>query len=185
MEMTPVQPTDDRQWFVMRDLSRSNAKLPAYKRLEREGITCFTPMIDKLLIHRGKHEKQRVPFLHDLLFVFENRRTLDPWVELIPTLQYRYLRGSYQTPMTVRTTDMERFIRAVESTQSPIYYRPDEITPAMYRHRIRIIGGQLDGCEGHLVTTRGSKVKRLLLELSSVLRASVEVQPEYIQFLEE
>lgn len=35
------------QWFVMRDLTRSNAKLPAYLLLAGEGIECFTPMVPK------------------------------------------------------------------------------------------------------------------------------------------
>ena len=30
------------QWFVMRDLTRSNAKLPAYLLLAGEGIECFS-----------------------------------------------------------------------------------------------------------------------------------------------
>ena len=41
----------------------------------------------------------------------------------------------------------------------------------------------LDGYEGHLLTVRGSKVKRLLVELPHLLMASVEVEPEYIQLL--
>ena len=31
-------------WYVMRDLKRSNAKLPAYKQLSDEHIEVFTPM---------------------------------------------------------------------------------------------------------------------------------------------
>ena len=55
----------------------------------------------------------------------------------------------------------------------------------MYRNRIRIIGGTLDGYEGFLLTMRGSKVKRLLVELPSLLAASVEVEPEYIELLQD
>lgn len=34
--------TDD--WFVLRDLTRPNAKRPAYRLLEEKGIEIFTPM---------------------------------------------------------------------------------------------------------------------------------------------
>lgn len=85
--------------------------------------------------------------------------------------------------MVVRTQDMERFIHAVESTESPQYYQPNEVTADMLHRKIRIIGGLLDGYEGHLLTVRGSKVKRLLVELPHLLMASVEVEPEYIQLL--
>lgn len=87
--------------------------------------------------------------------------------------------------MTVPLADMERFISAVESVPAPHYYRPEEITPDMLHHRIRIVGGTLSGYEGYLQSTRGSKVKRLLVEIPSLLTAAVEVAPEYIQLLNE
>ena len=98
-------------------------------------------------------------------------------------LQYRYVRGGYMEPMTVRKTDMENFIRAVQSTISARYYRPEEITPAMRNRKIRIIGGPLNGLAGTLVTIRGTRVKRLLVEIPTLLAAAVEVEPEYIQMV--
>ena len=151
---------DGKQWFVMRDLTRNNAKLPAYRMLDNLKIECFTPMVSKIVTCHGIRERREVPYMHDLLFAHDTREVLDPIVERIPTFQYRYLRHTYRVPMTVRHEDMERFLRAVQSVESPRYYRPEEITPAMYRNRIRIIGGTLDGYEGFLLTMRGSKVKR-------------------------
>ncbi len=174
--------TDEgKLWFVMRDLTRSNAKLPAYKLLEQEGIRCFTPMVQKVFIRGGKSERRCVPYIHDLVFAYERREVLDPVVAAVPTLQYRYVRNAYCQPMTVRDDDMERFIRAVRSSDAPRYYRPDEITPDMLRRRVRIIGGRLDGYEGFLLTVRGSKVKRLLVELPTLLTAAVEVEAEFVE----
>ncbi len=194
-ELTPhsPEPTDNiaesadgisrRQWFVMRDLTRYNAKRPAYLMLQEEGIRHFTPMVWKLLTLKGRRERKKVPYMQDLIFAHDTRGVLDRIVECVPTFQYRYLRKTNRIPMTVKDADMERFIRAVESVESPHYYRPDEITPEMRNRRIRIIGGQLDGYEGYLITTRGSKTKRLLVELPTLLAASVEVEPEYIQLI--
>lgn len=42
------------QWFVMRDLKRANAKLPAYKQLEEAGFRVFTPMTTKIMEKGGK-----------------------------------------------------------------------------------------------------------------------------------
>lgn len=172
-----------KQWFVMRDLTRSNAKCPAYRMLQGLNIACFTPMVSKIFLRQGKRERREVPYMHDLLFVYDTREAIDPLVESIPTFQYRYLRHTNRLPMTVRDEEMECFIRAVESSESPRYYRLDEITPDMLRQRIRIVGGQLDGYEGFLLTVRGSKTKRLLVQLPSLLAASVEIQPEYIQLV--
>ena len=176
---------DAQQWFAMRDLKRSNAKLPAYKMLEALGVECFTPMVHRLVTVHGRREDRKVAFMPDLLFVKDTRERLDPIVEATPTLQYRFRLGAWRTPIVIRTPDMERFIRAVTSAEYPRYYRPEEVTPAMRNRHIRIIGGQLDGYIGTLVTTRGSKVKRLLVELPTLLSASVEVQPEYIQLINE
>ena len=118
-----------------------------------------------------------------LLFVRATRAQLDPIVSGTATLQYRYKLGAQHTPIVVRSTDMERFINAVRSASGTQYFRPDEITPAMTRRPIRIIGGRLDGYTGTLVTTRGSKAKRLLVELPGFLAAAVEVEAEYIQLL--
>ena len=46
--------TELRQWFVMRDLKRGNAKQPAYKLLGELKIRFFTPMVWKLRIRQGK-----------------------------------------------------------------------------------------------------------------------------------
>lgn len=172
------------EWFVMRDLKRSNAKLPAYKDLQAKEIKVFTPMRWCLRTLQGKKVREEVPFIQDLLFVHSTRQQLDPLVEGTPTLQYRYLRGAaYCTPMTVPTTEMERFILAVSTSESPRYYLPEEITPAMHGRRIRIVGGPLNGHEGSLLTTRGSRTKRLLVELPQLLAVSIEVNPEYIQII--
>ena len=171
------------QWFVMRDLTRVNAKLPAYLMLRGENIEYFTPMVSKLFTGHGKKERREVPFIHDLLFVHATREILDPIVERTSTFQYRYLRNTYRLPMTVHDKEMARFIQAVRSVETPRYYKPEEVTPDMYHRKIRIMGGQLEGHEGYLLSTRGSKVKRLLVELPGLLAASVEVDPGYIQLL--
>lgn len=181
--VTAVSGDDACQWFVMRDLTRPNAKLPAYKLLDGLNIRTFTPMVWKLMLNHGKRERRQLPFIHDLLFVYASRAELDSVVETTPMLQYRYLRGGYKVPMTVRAADMQRFIHAVGFSSSPQYYRPDEVTPSMRNRRIRIIGGNLDGYEGSLITTRGSKVKRLLVEIPMLLAATVEVETEFIQLL--
>lgn len=179
----PQAPKKEKQWFAMRDLSRSNAKLPAREMLRAKQIRYFTPMVWQMITSEGKRKPQQVPYIQDLIFAYETREVLDPLVERIRTFQYRYLRHTWREPMTVRDQEMEHFILAVESTQSPCYYTPEEITPDMRERRIRIIGGVLNGYTGTLVTTRGSKRKRLLVEIPTLLAAAVEVEPEYIQIL--
>jgi len=172
----------DMHWFVMRDLKRPNAKMPAYKMLSGAHFEIFTPMRPCLATKQGKRSCEDVPFIQDLLFVHSTPEKLDPIVEKTPTLQYRYLRGGkYREPMTVADSDMDKFIHAVRSSETLRYYRPDELTPAMLGRKIRIIGGSLHRYEGCLLKSR--KGKYLLVDLPGYLSAAVKVNPEFIQFI--
>jgi len=171
-----------KKWFVMRDLKRPNAKLPAYKLLEGKHIETFTPMKKVPVMRLGKKTYQEVPFIQDLLFVHSTAEELAPTLKKNPTLQYRYVRGKkYQDPMVVSDMEMEKFIQAVRTSESLRYYRPDELTAAMYGSKVRIIGGPLDNYEGCLL--KGVRGKVLLVELQGFLSVGVEVSPEYIQFI--
>ncbi len=171
------------KWYAMRDLKRHNAKEPAYKLFEGKGIEVFTPMKWLLITKKGKRTRVEVPFIPDLLFVRDSKLNLDSIVKRTETLQFRYVKGGYCVPMVVPDADMERFIHAVKSSESPKFFFPEEVTPQMYGHKIRIVGGPLDTYEGSLLTTRGSKVKRLLVELKGFLTVGVEVNPDLIELL--
>jgi len=172
------------KWYVMRDLKRVNAKEPAYKLLTAEGFDVFTPMRWLISVIRGKRQRRQVPFMQDLLFVHTKMENIEPIVNKTPTLQFRFIKGhAYREPLTVNEYDMDRFIRAAKSTEEPCYYSPDEVDSSMYGKRVRIIGGALDSYEGFLLKARGSKKKKLIIELPSLLTMTVEVDPEYIQFI--
>ena len=149
----------------------------------QEAIKVFVPLMEQITLQKGKKVREKVPVIQDLLFVYDSRRHLDSIVEKTRTLQYRWLRNTFREPMTVPDLEMDRFIQAVSSTDSPKYYLPEEITSQMCGRKIRIIGGPLNGYEGCLLKIRGSKIKRLLVELKGYLAVGVEVLPEYIQFV--
>lgn len=172
---------EEIRWFVMRDLKRANAKLPAYRQLSEMGFEVFTPMRWIVKTKQGRNEKVHVPAIQDLLFVHTSRALLDPAVESLATLQYRFVRGGgANNPMTVRASDMERFITAVNTDADPRYYMPDELTPSMYGKEIRIVGGPLDGYSGRLLSVKGMRKRRLIVELPGMLKAAVEVSPDLI-----
>lgn len=171
------------QWFVMRDLTRSNTLSPAYKRLGEMGVEFFTPMRTTVVSRRGVKTRQEVPFIHDLVFVHSSSSAIDDFLYTIPTLQYRFVHGGYRQPMVVSDSEMSRFIKAVQSVETPQYYRTDEITPDMIGREVRIVGGMLDGYEGRLLKCRGSRRRRLLVDIPNLLVAAVEVNPDYIVFL--
>jgi len=171
-------------WFVMRDLTRANARFPAWEELTKAGFRVFTPLVWKVRTNGARKERYKAPAIHDLLFVESNRELLDPEVTRRPTLQYRFVRGgSYMEVMTVSDKDMERFIRATSSTDDPKFFLPSELTPSMIGKEVRIVGGPLDGFTGHLLSVRGTRTRRLIVELPGMLTSAVEVSPDYVQFV--
>ena len=90
--MSPQTEPQD-QWYVMRDLKRPNARIRAYQQLSESGLVVFTPMVTRVADRYGKRVRETVPFISDLLFVYATRAILDPVVDRIDTLQYRYVKG--------------------------------------------------------------------------------------------
>ena len=179
--------TEDR-WYVLRDLARPNAKNPAYKQLQAmpELKDCvFIPMKQRIFREFGKRVVRFIPFMPDLVFVHKSKEELDPIVRNMELLQYRYVRGGKQfEAMSVQAKDFEKFRDAVKLTDNVEYYSYEEVSPRIYGKQIRIIGGHLNGFEGRLMSKRGSKSKRLLIDLKECnLAAAIQVESDFIQLL--
>lgn len=174
----------EKKWFVMRDLKRRNSNSLAIHDLGNAGLEVFTPMTQMIMTIGGQRQRRDVPVIQDLLFVHEAKDAIDPYVEMYPTLQYRYLFGKTKDePMTVRNDEMEKFIFAVGNTDAPKFYRPGELTESMYGRKVRIMGGMLDQYEGRLLSVKGMRKRRLIVELPGLITAAVEVEPDYIQII--
>ena len=145
----------------------------------------FVPLKQQVFVEFGKRVVRLVPFMADLLFVHKSREELDPIIRKMNLLQYRYVRGGKQyEAMAVRHKGFERFKQAVERTDNVEYFSYEEVSPRIYGKQIRIIGGRLNGFEGRLMSKRGSKHKRLLIDLKECnLSAAFQVESEYIQLL--
>ena len=176
--------TPEKQWFAMRDLSRRNSNRMAHHELRDAGLEVFTPMMEMLLTIRGKKQRRNVPVIQDLLFVYETKENLDPYVAKYPLLQYLYVLGRRANePTVIRENEMRQSIMAVSNTENPKYFMPGELTQTMYGKKVRIIGGVLDSYEGKLLSIKGMRTKRLIVEVSNLISAAVEVAPQYIQFV--
>ena len=183
-----AEKTSEDRWYVLRDLARPNAKNPAYKQLQAmpEMKDCvFVPLKQKVFMEFGKRVVHFVPFMPDLVFVHKSREELDPIVRKMELLQYRYVRGGKQfEAMSVRAEDFKKFKDAVEQTDNVEYYSYEEVSPRIYGKQIRIVGGRLNGFEGRLMSKKGSKFKRLLVDLRECnLAAAIQVESEFIQIV--
>lgn len=182
--MPPQAVEENVCWYAMRDLKRSNAIEPAWQMLYAKGFDVFTPLKDKYVVRGGKRTIVKVPVIPDLLFVRSGKRALDEIERLTPTLQYRFVRGGYyRQPTIVQDKDMQRFIKAVQSVDSPVFYLPEEITPEMIGRTVIIHGGPLDGYEVPLRKLRGSRTRRVFVELPGFVTTEVELKTfDYLEY---
>lgn len=185
--MTENSPKNDNdyKWYALRDLKRANAKRRAWEVLAEKGFEVFTPMQWKLISKKGGGKMRvRVPVIYDLLFVRSDRESIDLEIQKTDTLQHRFVKGCGGNPMVVPDAEMKQFIHAITHSESVRYYAPSEITSEMKGKYVHIIGGALNGYEGLLLSVRGSKVKRFVIELPNLITAGIEVKPEYIRVIE-
>lgn len=174
----------EKQWFVMRDLKRRTANVLAIHELADAGLEVFSPMKQMIMTIGGRKQRRDVPVIQDLLFVYETKDKLDLIVSKLPTLQYRYVLGRTKNePMTVRKEDMDRFIFAVKNTTTPIYYKSGELTRSMYGKTIRIMDGMFSGYEGRLLSVKGMRKRRIIIEIPNLVAAAIEINPDFIQFV--
>lgn len=172
-------------WFVLRDLRRHNARRLAYEDLEEEGFDVFVPLTWRSYFKNGLETKRQVPAVGGLLFVHSARVDLDPVINKMGTLQYRYVRGGgYCVPMTVRDSEMENFIAIARASVEPCYYKPGEVTPGMVGSTVRIVGGPLDGKVGKLMKVRGTSNRRLYVEVPGVVGLSVVLRSGSVGWVE-
>jgi len=75
---------------------------------------------------------------------------------------------------------MNRFINAVNATNEPKFYSPEELSQIKLGDTIRVIGGPMGGQQGKLKSVRGSKYKWLVIELPNLMAVSVKIT-DYIQ----
>jgi len=171
-----VNDRDTLLWYAMRDLTRPNALNPAYKMLDDKGFEVFTPKEKRVRNVRGKRILEEVPVIHDLLFVHSTRNELDPVEAATPTLRYRYVKGGkYKQATIVRDADMDRFQKAVGNLRVLRYYSASEIKSEMMGRVVKVHGGPLDGREVQLRKLRGTKKKRIFVEIPDFIVAEVEL----------
>lgn len=172
-----------KSWFVMRSLF--NTELQTKEKLDRAGIRNYIPMECRIKMIRGRKQKVWTPIVRNLMFVYADIQSLRPLMVEDSKFQFTYRRGGRQNePMIVPDEQMEAFMKALETTQRPVFFAPHELNLTKGT-RIRIIGGQLNGVEGYFMKVKGVRAKRLVVMLPETLAVAVEVEPDLIEILKD
>lgn len=178
---TKEQSVEGKAWYVLRDLRRANAKVRAYQKLAQEGFEVFTPLKWVWKTRACKRVMTERPIIPDLLIVHATVLELKPYVTFKNKLLFRFIRGGREKKMVIGDNEMSRFMRVASEASSIEYYLPEEFTPDKIGKPITIKGGQFDGEEGVLLNVSGGKKKRIVVRLSNLFVAVIELKEQVVR----
>ena len=173
---------NEQFWFVMG--SKNHMKeLQIRDEARAKGLEAFVPITYAFKTIRGQKQRRLIPAINGYIFVKATTKQLE---QLIANSHYTiFPKKSTFTDredfLTVPNHDMENFIAVIEKAGEHItYFKPDEISlnPG---DKIRIQGGLYDGREGIITRIKGKRNKHLVVQITGVLIAAIELSPEMIE----
>ena len=171
------RPQETPKWFALR--VTYGRELQARDAFDALSIPSFVPMRYEYVVRNHKKERKLVPAVSNLVFAHTQKVTLDRLKHTsLPYLRYIMKHdGDLSTPLTVRDDNMENFIRVARQVEEDIrYINPDDYD-LKAGQRVRVIGGPFVGTVGTLVKVRGSRSKRVVVELEGVLHVASTAIP--------
>lgn len=177
---------NEQFWFVMG--SKNHMKeLQIRDEARTKGLEAFVPITYAYKTVRGQKQRKLIPAINGYIFVKATTKELE---HLITNSHYAiFPKKSTFTGredfLIVPNHDMENFIAVIEKAGEHItYFQPDEISlnPG---DKIRIQGGFYDGCEGIITRIKGKRNKHLVVQITGVLIAAIELSPEMIELSSE
>jgi len=177
---------DETRWFVMRTVA-SNSHKTIRVRLEAEKIEFFQPCRSVARRLGGRSVRVMEPYIPNLFFVHSSYHSICPLTEDGSHFQFYYNRcsGIQSDCLVVEDKQMEDFIRVSSCLEAdPRFFFPEEGSTLSKGQRVRIIGGPLDGVEGVFERVEGSRSKRLVIVIESLMGVSAKVGHDMIELLQ-
>ncbi|MBQ6549311.1 MAG: UpxY family transcription antiterminator [Prevotella sp.] len=177
---------NEQFWFVMG--SKNHMKeLQIRDEARTKGLEAFVPITYAYKTIRGQKQRKLIPAINGYIFVKATTKELE---HLITNSHYAIFpqKSTFtgrEDFLIVPNHDMENFIAVIEKAGEHItYFQPDEISlnPG---DKIRIQGGFYDGCEGIITRIKGKRNKHLVVQITGVLIAAIELSPEMIELSSE
>ena len=171
-------------WFAMSAPYRR--ELIAKEFLDQKGIDCFVPMKEALVERRGGvKRRQKIPAIHNLIFVHTTKETIKELKQGVNFLQYctRPHNGK-NVPITVPEQQMQQFIAITNSKNENLtYLRPEEVD-IKKGTKVRVHGGVFDGTEGYFVKLQGKRSRRVVMLIEGITAVALtEISTDFIEVL--
>ncbi len=150
-------PTDARQWYAVRTFFRREKQ--AIRLMEARGIDCWLPTIEKIRTYKRKVRRVELPLLSTYVFVRIDRSDYVPVLETEGVIRFVQPGDSIQ-PVPEREIDLLRQVIGEKLALEVVPHRLEE------GDKIELIGGELTGLSGRLVSWKGKE--RVAVSLDSI-----------------
>ena len=169
-------------WYVLR-VSYSR-ELKVKDTLDAKGVKTFVPMMWRKRTRDGKEEKNLVPAVSNLCFVYWTKQSIDDFIasygENSP-VHYYWDRTSGR-PLTVPDKAMDDFITVASSLDEDLIYLTEVSDKLHEGQLVKVKSGSFAGVTGKIVRIR--KSRRIMVELPGMLAvASTYVKPENVEII--
>jgi len=173
---------DLERWYVLRVSYCRELKLQ--ERLNERGIMTFIPMKSVRDSKKGNPKIKEVPAIHNLVFAYSNRTSLDEYISSEADAQMTHYMWDKATrkPIVVPEKQMNDFIRVCTNSEEDLIYLTDISDKLRSGSKVKVINGPFSGVEG--VVVRIKKSRRVMVEIPSILSvASAYIPLEYLEII--
>lgn len=170
-------------WFAMRVTFRR--ELNVKQMLDDVGIENFIPMRREVKIVKGRRMQVLVPVIHNLIFVYAEKKRLQEFKAGVPYLQYMTnVEAGKRVPIIVPEYQMNNFIKVSSSEDSNLIYFDSVGEDIAAGTMVRIHGGQFDEVTGTFVKIKGKRNKKVVICVKNILAVAIDaVSYDYMEII--
>ncbi|MFI3269179.1 MAG: UpxY family transcription antiterminator [Rikenellaceae bacterium] len=167
-------------WYAMRTTYQREMRAKAL--LDAAGVENFVPMRRCVTVVRGKKIVTLKPALHNLIFVKSDSATMREIKSRVTFMQSRLTEFEGTLfPIVVPTEQMEQFIYAVECAMDEITI-VDLVSMEIEKGvSARIIDGKFKGFVGVLSKIKGTRDRRVTINVEGVVAYTIDVDASFIE----
>lgn len=157
------------EWYVMRVTYQR--ELIAKRRFDELGIVSFVPTrLNRTRLSSGINKLQRKALVHNYIFVFSDRDTLDAIKQFeLPYLRYvMHVQDSVRQVMKVPLEQMRSFMLVTGTEDERLMLLAPDSVDLRLGTRVRVIGGLFAGAEGVLIKVAGARERRVVVKIEGV-----------------
>lgn len=170
--------TSENVWYAMK--ASYGRAIKAKMLLDLLQIESYVPMRYERKKIKGRSKMIPVPAIPNLIFVKADLSQLDKVkteVDFLHNILIKNTDGNALEPIIVPELDMVRFMRIVSDAQEKVRYVDTELNSQIISAgtRVRVIGGQYEGYEGILCRPKGSRAKKVLIDVCGLAPVEMPV----------